>query len=97
MYSIIYHKCEYPRISNAAVKLKKRTQSNRTVSAPGTARRHRVGYIATKVLDDIGNVPDSFAVGNEIPTSRTVAAIVQPRAKDEVTSDTKENTASISS
>jgi hypothetical protein len=35
-------------------------------------------HTATKIFDDVREIADSVAVGNEVPTTGTVAVVVEP-------------------
>ena len=52
----------------------------------------RVDHPTEPVLEDIGDIPNSVAVREKIPSSGAVAVIVKPGAKDKVGSDAEEET-----
>lgn len=45
---------------------------------------HGVEDAAGPVLDEVGDVADGVAVGEEVPTAGAVAVVVEPGAEDEV-------------
>lgn len=52
---------------------------------PATTRAlNRVDDLAPKVLENIGDVADRVAVGEEVPSASAVAVIVEPGAENEV-------------
>jgi hypothetical protein len=51
-------------------------------STPPTG--HRTDHFSRPVLEQIWDISDGVAVGEEIPTSGAVAVVVEPRSEDQV-------------
>jgi hypothetical protein len=52
-----------------------------------------VEHGACPVLEEVGNVADSIAMGHEVPSTRAVSGVVQPGAEDQVGGDSEESAA----
>jgi hypothetical protein len=61
------HRCNPFRILNGTV-----------ATSRVTTNLNPTSHTATEILDDVGKVADSVAVGNEVPTTGTVAVVVEP-------------------
>lgn len=59
-------------------------RSDSTVAPATSAPLYRVKHPPSPVLEQVRDVADSVAVGDEVPASGPVAVVVEPRAEDEV-------------
>lgn len=51
-----------------------------------------IDYPTEPVLEEVGDIADGVAVGEEIPAAGAVAVVVEPGTEDEVGSDAEEST-----
>lgn len=70
--------------------------SNSTVSTPRATPLQCVDHATDPILEDIRDVTDGVAVGEEVPTTGTVAVVVEPGAENEVGGDAQEETDDVS-
>lgn len=63
------------------------------VSATTSGTLYCVEHLAGPVLQQVWNVSDGIAVGEEVPSSGSVTSVVQPGAENEVGRNTEEDTA----
>ena len=70
----------------------KMQRSDSGVTTPTPATLYGLEDFAPKVLRNVRYVADSVAVRKQVPATSAVTVVVQPRAKDEVSCDTKEET-----
>lgn len=61
-----------------------RPPSNRRVPTPGPGALDRVQHPPHPVLEQVGDVPDGVAVGEQVPAPGPVAVVVEPAPKDQV-------------
>jgi hypothetical protein len=86
-----------PRPSYSTISCKwyshmKKQHLDGTVAAPTPGPLHRVEHATCPVLDEVRNVAQGVAVREEIPSTCTVAAVVEPRPEDKVGSDAQKGT-----
>lgn len=70
-----------------------RSVSNPVIALTRLAPLHRINDPASKVLEQIGNIPDGVTVRKEVPAAGAVAVVIEPRAEDEVGGDKEEEAA----
>ena len=58
--------------------------SHGAVPATASAALNSIQDPARPVLEEVGDVADSIAVGQEVPAAGAVAVVVEPGAEDEV-------------
>lgn len=61
------HQCDPPKHLNSTV-----------ATSRFSTNLDTTGHAATKVLDNVWKVADGVAMGNEIPSTSTVAVVVEP-------------------
>lgn len=68
-------------------------RSDSAIASATASALDGVEHPARPVLEEVGNVAQSVAVGEEVPASCAVTVIVEPRAKDQVCGNAKEDAA----
>jgi hypothetical protein len=66
------------------------TTLNGAVAAPAPSPLYSVEHATCPVLDKIRDVAERIAVREEIPSTCTIAAVVEPRTENEISSNTQE-------
>lgn len=61
------------------------------ISSPAASALNSVQHPACPVLEEVGNIAEGIAMGEQIPASCAVAVVVEPRAENEVCRDAKED------
>lgn len=61
------------------------------ISSPAASALYCVQHPACPVFEKVGNVAESVAMGEQIPTPCAVAVVIKPRAENEVCRDAKED------
>jgi hypothetical protein len=56
------------------------------VPAPTPPSLHGTDDLPPKVLEDVGNIADRVAVGEEVPSAGAVAVVIEPGAEDQICS-----------
>lgn len=66
-------------------------RSDSAIASATASALDGVEHPARPVLEEVGNVAQSVAVGEEVPASCAVAVVVEPRAEDQVCGNAKED------
>lgn len=61
------------------------------ISSSAASALDSVQHPACPVLEEVGNVAEGIAVGEQVPAPCAVAVVVEPRAENEVCRDAKED------
>lgn len=68
-------------------------RSDSAIASATASALDGVEHPARPVLEEVGDVAQGVAVGEEIPASCAVTVVVEPRAKDQVCRNAKEDAA----
>lgn len=80
-------KCTSVQSHDAEVAVSDQRCSHSAVATATSRALNCVQHGACPVLEEVGNVADSVAMGHEVPSTRAVSGVVQPGAEYQVSGD----------